>query len=260
VEEFTIVMLTYDREAILMEALQRLSGMKYLNKVVVVWNHPVDPASDLEWPDIGVELQVIRAGKNSLNNRFIPYEVVKTEAILSMDDDIYLRHDEIELAFRIWRENRERLVGFPGRHHSYNSTSKSFFYNSEHSCELSLVLTGGAFFHKYYSYVYTHNMSPLIRAMVDDYMNCEDIAMNFLVAHITKKPPIKVTSRWTFRCPECPVALSTDAHHYEERHTCMAYFEELYGYNPLKRTQFRADSILFKTRIPSTMKKCFQFV
>ena len=46
--------------------------------------------------------KVIRAGKNSLNNRFIPYDVIETEAVLSMDDDIYLRHDEIELAFRYY--------------------------------------------------------------------------------------------------------------------------------------------------------------
>lgn len=260
VEQFTVLMLTYDREVILMEALQRLSGMKYLNKVIVVWNHPDNPGEDLSWPDIGVKIEVIRTGRNSLNNRFIPYAAIETEAVLSMDDDIYLRHDEIELAFRVWRENRDRLVGFPGRHHAYNESSKSFYYNSEHSCELSLVLTGGAFFHKYYSYIYTLNMDASIRQMVDDYMNCEDIAMNFLVAHITKKPPIKVTSRWTFRCPGCPVALSADANHYKERNNCMALFEKVYGYNPLKRTQFRADSILFKTRLPSTMTKCFQFV
>lgn len=42
-------------------------------------------------------------------------------------------------------------------------------------------------------------MSKLILDKVDEYMNCEDIAMNFLVSHITRKPPIKVTSRWTFR-------------------------------------------------------------
>ena len=35
-------------------------------------------------------------------------------------------------------------------------------------------------------------MENSIKEMVDDYMNCEDIAMNFLVAHITRKPPIKV--------------------------------------------------------------------
>ena len=51
-------MLTYDREAILIEALQRLSGLKYLHKVIVVWNHPVDPPVELEWPDIGVQIEV----------------------------------------------------------------------------------------------------------------------------------------------------------------------------------------------------------
>jgi len=58
VEQFTVLMLTYDRNVILMEALQRLSGMKYLNKVVVVWNNPEGPASDLVWPDIGVKIEV----------------------------------------------------------------------------------------------------------------------------------------------------------------------------------------------------------
>ena len=58
VEQFTVLMLTYDRETILIEALQRLSGMKYLNKVVVVWNNPKDPSPDLNWPDIDVKIEV----------------------------------------------------------------------------------------------------------------------------------------------------------------------------------------------------------
>ena len=58
VEQFTVLMLTYDREVILMEALQRLSGMKYLHKVVVVWNNPKDPSPDLSWPDIDVKIEV----------------------------------------------------------------------------------------------------------------------------------------------------------------------------------------------------------
>jgi len=35
-------------------------------------------------------------------------------------------------------------------------------------------------------------MPQVIRDKVDEYMNCEDLAMNFLVSHITRKPPIKV--------------------------------------------------------------------
>ena len=35
-------------------------------------------------------------------------------------------------------------------------------------------------------------MPQVIRDKVDEYMNCEDIDMNFLVSHVTRKPPIKV--------------------------------------------------------------------
>lgn len=40
--------------------------------------------------------------------------------------------------------------------------------------------------------MYTTAMPGDIREWVDEHMNCEDIAMNFLVANITGKAPIKV--------------------------------------------------------------------
>jgi hypothetical protein len=107
--------------------------------------------------------------------------------------------------------------------------TESWWYNSNYSCdcELSMVLTGAAFHHKIYSYLYTYEMSGLIRAKVDDLMNCEDIAMNFLVSHVTGRPPVKVTSRWTFRCPGCPVTLSEDESHFKERHDCINFFSQV---------------------------------
>jgi len=45
-------------------------------------------------------LQVVGMGRNSLNNRFLPFANVETEAVLSLDDDVHLRHDEIQFAFR----------------------------------------------------------------------------------------------------------------------------------------------------------------
>ena len=68
---------------------------------------------------------------------------------------------------------------------------------------------------RYYSYLYSYSMPSEIRTMVDDYMNCEDLAMNFLISHMTRKPPVKVTSRWTFRCPGCPSTLSEDDSHFQ---------------------------------------------
>lgn len=35
-------------------------------------------------------------------------------------------------------------------------------------------------------------MPKQIKDWIDEHMNCEDIAMNFLVANITNKAPIKV--------------------------------------------------------------------
>lgn len=260
-EQFSIVLLTYNRNDMLMKTLERLKSMPYLNKILVVWNGVENPPHEkLVWPDVGVPLELVRVERNSLNNRFIPYDGIETDAILSLDDDSPLRADEIVFAFRVWRQSRDQIVGFPGRYHAWDREKESWVYNSNHSCELSMVLTGGAFFHKYYSYQYTFKMAHSIREIVDRYMNCEDIAMNFLVAHLTRKPPIKVTSRWTFHCSGCANSLSEDDSHFTERHECLNLFTSIYGYMPLMSTQHRADSVLFKTRLPSDKQKCFKYV
>lgn len=260
-EQFTIVLLTFERKSILMKTLERMKGLAYLNKILVIWNgihHR--PSKDIIWPDVGVPLEVVKVNRNSLNNRFLPYDSIETDAILSLDDDSPLRPDEIVFAFRVWRQSRDQIVGFPGRFHAWDSNQNTWMYNSNHSCELSMVLTGGAFFHKYYSYIYTYSMPEVIRSIVDKFMNCEDIAMNFLVAHLTRKPPIKVTSRWTFHCPSCISSLSQDDSHFRERHECLNTFASIYGYMPLLNTQHRSDSVLFKTRLPHDKQKCFKFV
>lgn len=68
-EQFTVVMLTYEREPVLMDSLSRLYGLPYLNKVIVVWNSEIPPSPDLKWPEIGVPILVLKTKKNSLNNR-----------------------------------------------------------------------------------------------------------------------------------------------------------------------------------------------
>uniref|UniRef100_A0A1I7YEY2 Exostosin domain-containing protein n=1 Tax=Steinernema glaseri TaxID=37863 RepID=A0A1I7YEY2_9BILA len=256
-EQFTIVMLTYNRDAVLSASLERLRNLSYLNKVIVVWNN-VDREAPRAWPRIHVPIEFVRAETNSLNNRFIPYEQIHTEAVLSMDDDIDLKQHEIILAFRVWRERRDQIVGFPARHHA--RFGDSMFYNSNHTCQYSMILTGAAFIHHSFLGAYTHHMPAAIRAKVDELKNCEDIAMNFLASHITRKPPVKTTSKWTLRCPTCTESLSNDESHFLERHDCIRFFTDVYGYNPLLFTQFRADSVLFKTRVPQNCQKCFKYV
>jgi len=38
--------------------------------------------------------------QNSLNNRFFPFDAIETDAILSLDDDVYVSHENLLLGFR----------------------------------------------------------------------------------------------------------------------------------------------------------------
>nr|XP_032516856.1 exostosin-2-like [Danaus plexippus plexippus] len=151
-------------------------------------------------------------------------------------------------SFDVWREFPDRIVGFPSRLHVWDNTTHTWKYHSEWTNQISMVLTGAAFHHKLWSWYYTYKMPEEIRTWVDDNFNCEDIAMNFLVANITRKPPIKVTPRKKFKCPECTNTemLSADARHMSQRSACIDRFATVYGHMALRSLEFRADPLQYK--------------
>ncbi|XP_066966241.1 exostosin-2 isoform X1 [Macrobrachium rosenbergii] len=194
-EGFTAVILTYDRLESLFQVIQTMVQVPSLSKVLVVWNNQKKaPPQASMWPKINVPLKVVQTRENKLSNRFYPYEEIETECILAIDDDInMMTADELEFGYQVWREFPDRIVGFPPRNVLWNNDTHSWKYDSEWTNEVSMVLTGVAFYHKYWSYVYTTQLPGNIKEWVDTNMNCEDIAMNFLVANLTGKAPIKVS-------------------------------------------------------------------
>lgn len=256
---FTAVILTYDRLESLFQVILKVVQAPSLSKVLVVWNNqkkPPPPAS--MWPKINKPLKVVQTRENKLSNRFYPYDEIETEAILAIDDDIImLTADELEFGYEVWREFPDRIVGFPSRVHLWDNNTHKWKYESEWTNEISMVLTGAAFYHKYYSYLYTTAMPGDIKSWVDEHMNCEDIAMNFLVGNMTGKAPIKVTPRKKFKCPECTNVemLSADIVHMAERTVCINKFAQIYGVMPLKTVEFRADPVLYKDNFPEKLKR-----
>lgn len=103
--------------------------------------------------------------------------------------------------------------------------------------------------------MYTNSMPAEIREFVDEHMNCEDIAMNFLVANITNKPPIKVAPRKKFKSSQSTEMLSADLNHMMERTACINRFAGVYGTMPLKSVEYRADPVLFKDAFPEKLKR-----
>ncbi|XP_055929994.1 exostosin-2-like [Argiope bruennichi] len=256
---FTAIVLTYDRLESLFQVILKVVQAPSLAKVLVVWNNQMkSPPPASIWPKINKPLKVVQTKENKLSNRFYPYDEIETEAVLAIDDDIVmLTADELEFGYEVWREFPDRIVGFPSRVHLYDNATKKWKYESEWTNEISMVLTGAAFYHKFYSYLYTNSMPGDIKEWVDDHMNCEDIAMNFLVANVTGKAPIKVTPRKKFKCPECTNVemLSADVIHMAERSECINKFAEIYGVMTLKTVEFRADPVLYKDNFPEKLKR-----
>lgn len=147
---FTAVILTYDRLESLYEVIRSVVRARSCVKVLVIWNNQVkSPPTPDHWPNIHLPLEVVITTANKLSNRFYPFEAIETEAILAIDDDIVmLTPDELEFGYQAWREFPDRIVGFPSRVHRWDNATHKWKYESEWTNDVSMVLTGAAFYHK----------------------------------------------------------------------------------------------------------------
>ncbi|KAI6231615.1 Exostosin-2 [Aphelenchoides besseyi] len=246
-EKFTVVMPSFRRDKQLRYTLKMLNGSRFLDSVIVLWNDIARPIPIDLIPIISVPIYVVNASVNSLNTRFLPFDLIRTEAILNMDDDFNTHRDIIDFSFRVWRENRHAIVG-PNFRMGYMQKPEVGVYNAHPSCQQNLILTSGAFLHRIYHYAYTHMLNPLILDYIAKNFNCEDIAINFLVSHLTRRPPIKTSPSIN---TSGKFANSGGLHqrgksHYENRSNCIAMFVKIFGYNPLIVSEWRADSLLYR--------------
>uniref|UniRef100_A0A8C9YGP2 Exostosin 1 n=1 Tax=Sander lucioperca TaxID=283035 RepID=A0A8C9YGP2_SANLU len=224
--------------------------MIWLNAVIVVlWNcdKPLPPRN--KWPSTSVPLTVIEGQTKMMSSRFSPHDVILTDAILSLDEDSVLSTNEVDFAFLVWQSFPERIVGYPARSHYWDSLRSRWGYTSKWTNDYSMVLTGAAFYHRYYHYLFTHYVPASLLTMVDHMANCEDILMNFLVSAVTKQPPIKVTQKKQYKeTMMSQVELSL-------RQTCMNAFSHWLGFMPLVHSQMRLDPVLFRDQVSILRKK-----
>ncbi|KAL6457136.1 hypothetical protein MHYP_G00340990 [Metynnis hypsauchen] len=241
-----------------MKLLQVVSKSKYCSQIIILWNSEKPPPHRSKWPPMPVPL-VVTDGRRKTSSRFLPHVTIETEAVLSLDEDTVLLTSEVNFAFHVWQSFPERIVGYPPRSHFWDPVKKIWGYTSKWTNEYSIVLTGAAFYHRYYHYLFSHYLPPSLRALVDRTSNCEDILMNFLVSSVTHLPPIKVAQRKQYK--EMPGPQSTNMapwatpEHFNQRQDCVNTFASWFGYMPLVHSQLRLDPVLFKDHVSVLRKK-----
>ncbi|XP_014262260.1 exostosin-1 [Cimex lectularius] len=241
----------------LYKIVKAISKSNYTAMVVVIWANEKSTPARVRWPVMSMPLHIIH--QPGISQRFSPHPLIRTSAILSLDEDALLTTDEIDFAFQVWKHFPERIVGYPARSHYWDDAKGSWGYTSKWTNDYSIVLTGAAFYHRYFNHLYTDWLSPLLLKTVEQSHNCEDILMNFLVSHVTRRPPIKVTQRKQYK--DSPPTTGTsrspwnDPDHFIQRQTCLNTFAAVFGYMPLLRSNTRMDPVLFKDPVSNLRKK-----
>ncbi|XP_032625928.1 exostosin-1 [Chelonoidis abingdonii] len=242
-----------------LKLLVAVAKSQYCAQIIVLWNCDKPLPAKHRWPATPVPVIVIEGESKVMSSRFLPYDNIVTDAVLSLDEDTVLSTTEVDFAFTVWQSFPERIVGYPARSHFWDNTKERWGYTSKWTNDYSMVLTGAAIYHKYYHYLYTHYLPASLKNMVDQLANCEDILMNFLVSAVTKLPPIKVTQKKQYK--ETMMGQTSrasrwaDPDHFAQRQSCMNTFASWFGYMPLIHSQMRLDPVLFKDQVSILRKK-----
>uniref|UniRef100_A0A2I2Y6X6 Exostosin-like 1 n=1 Tax=Gorilla gorilla gorilla TaxID=9595 RepID=A0A2I2Y6X6_GORGO len=237
-----------------LKLIQAVAGSQHCAQILVLWSNERPLPS--RWLETAVPLTVID-GHRKVSDRFYPYSTIRTDAILSLDARSSLSTSEVDFAFLVWQSFPERMVGFLTSSHFWDEAHGGWGYTAETTNEFSMVLTTAAFYHRYYHTLFTHSLPKALRTLADEAPTCVDVLMNFIVAAVTKLPPIKVPygKQRQEAAPlvraegigqRSPLIHSPD---------CINQIAAAFGHMPLLSSRLRLDPVLFKDPVSVQRKK-----
>ncbi len=183
IQKFAVLLSTYSRPT-WRALVKHYATMKAVQKVYLVWHDPTADAPAAR--ELGNNVIVLRAGKDSLNNRYAAPGI--SEAVYVCDDDMWVHEKALTHAFGVWKAQTRRLVGLFPRRWSQNDVK----YSARIHNGYNIVLTKGVFVHRAYLYMYTRLLPKRVKDIVDNHNNCEDILLNVVVSRYTGLPPVHV--------------------------------------------------------------------
>lgn len=237
---YSVVVPTFRRVAMIRRTITLWNELKCPNfkRLYISWadsdTDVADTIGDLLHSS-QIEIEVFKPASSSLAYRFQIPPKLSTEAIFSLDDDLILTCDEIELAYLVWQLDPLRIVGFVPR--GYSLAGKSLQYKTEFDA-YSMILTDSSFISRSLIEIFwTHVPDEFLR-FISQERNCEDIAFNLVVADRLKLHPILVRS--SIKGYYVP-GISSKQSHAKTRDRCLNFFAKTIGYNPLAFTRTRLE-------------------
>ena len=184
----TVMMPTFKRNNFLIDAdhpTLNLINDRVIDRLILIWHNigeevPNDVIKALE-NKCGKKFKIVYPEKNSLNNRFYNYPEIKTDCIVSIDDDYTPTKESLYCMFEKWNKSKNTLVGCVPRYFDADTTPSIYTGDAAHfksKIPYNFLLTGYAMFHKKYLDLYWENSAAT--DLVDINTNGEDIYFNFM--------------------------------------------------------------------------------
>eukprot|EP01032_Pedospumella_encystans_P012368 gene12368-14316_t len=250
-EQLTIVMNTFERHPLMLEAIDHYKRCPVVKHIYVVWSEKDPPPERIKakfegkvHPSVTFRVET----EDSLNSRFRPIDGPHNDAIFSVDDDMRVPCADLDLAYEVWRGSQRSIVGFMPRVHirrngiwEYRCWWRVWLHGT-----YSIILTKAAILHHDYFAMYHQSAEQKpVRELVDRRWNCEDIAMQFLIANHTSLPPIYVKGNIDDKGVLGGISTNQNiikAGHMHDRSSCLSDLEKIYGNMPLVSSRMIVDS------------------
>lgn len=241
--ELTVVINTFKRPpGVVEDAIDFYAQCEVVKHIFVIWSDSSKaPPQKLtnkfsNWKSPSVTFQLMSTA--SLNNRFKPLQGPHTAGIFAVDDDMRVPCEDIALGFEVWQASSLSLVGFMPRIHIQSKSGLVYrcWWRVWWHGVYSIILTKAAFLHHDFFEMYTNVMPQGIRSLVDRMRNCEDLAMQFLMANVTGLPPIYVKGHLQDLGVLNGISTSKNvasARHMDGRSKCLNELTGFYGKVPL---------------------------
>lgn len=236
--KYTLRMNTFRRNQRLRNAVEHFAKCERVHSIQIIWSDLKEspPKKERFFSPLAASKSVFEVHPvDSLNNRFNALLEIETDAVFSIDDDLRIDCKTLDAAFFAWKSTPDTLVGFAARAGIYRESLQRFVYESQWwtwwNGWYNIVLTKACFVHKrYVQGLYMKRVPPEFLKFIDSHMNCEDIAMQFVVSDVSKSPPVWFKGYLNDFGGD---GISSDRSHFEHRGICVTKLVELYGKNPL---------------------------
>lgn len=264
---FAVIINTYKRPKELRDAIEHYGskcGKGFgVDQVFVVWAEldviPPDPSTFFNDKMLRHDslnnshsnLTFVRVPKDSLNSRFLPIADLAWKSIFMVDDDVRVSCRSLKAGFDAWRAHPNSMVGYyPRLSISSRKTSSGdrsdLTYHAWPNVylrqQMNFILTKACFLHERYMAMYWSEQHPReILDYVDQYKNCEDVAMSILVANVTRAesdahlPEVPIYVEGSISDTGLSNGISAGTGHMDRRSNCLSDISRIYlqhGWEP----------------------------